>query len=198
VNIYERPRRKPPFYPLNYEDAGALKIVPAILFVQIDKFRKPTVAAPAATVEEKSFTRPLAAWHRFPGNRATLSSLCYISLMQVEKFKYIIWAKDLEGLVRFYQHVFDAEITHRSEVMAECSIAHGILAIHGGGEGERTWTGLTFQVSNLFEACDLISAEGGAVLRPPVDTPEEPAHLAMCVDPSGNEFMVTIARRKRA
>lgn len=116
--------------------------------------------------------------------------------MRVEKFKYIIWGKDLEGLVRFYQRVFAAETTHRSEVMAECLIAGGILAIHGGGDGERTWTGLTFQVDNLFEACDLIGAEGGAVLRPPVDTPEEPAHLAMCVDPSGNEFMVTIARRK--
>jgi lactoylglutathione lyase len=118
--------------------------------------------------------------------------------MRVEKFKYIIWATDLEGLVRFYQHVFAAEITHRSEVMAECLIAGGILAIHGGGEGKRTWTGLTFQVNDLFEACDLINAEKGTVLRPPVDTPEEPAHLAMCVDPSGNEFMVTIARRKRA
>src|SRR4030088_822031 len=120
------------------------------------------------------------------------------SPMRVEKFKYIIWAKDLEGLISFYQNVFAAEVRHQSEVMGECPIADGTLAIHGGGEGQRTWTGLTFQVDDLFEACDLISAEGGAVLRPPVDTPEEPAHLAMCVDPSGNEFMVTIARRQSA
>jgi predicted enzyme related to lactoylglutathione lyase len=31
-------------------------------------------------------------------------------------------------------------------------------------------------------------------LRPPVDTPEEPAHLAMCVDPDGNEIMITRRR----
>jgi lactoylglutathione lyase len=114
--------------------------------------------------------------------------------MRVEKFKYIIWAKDLPALIQFYQRVFAAEVTHQSEIMGECLISGGTLAIHGGGEGKRTWTGLTFQVDELFEACDLIQAEGGAVLRAPIDTPEEPAHLAMCVDPSGNEFMVTRVR----
>jgi lactoylglutathione lyase len=117
--------------------------------------------------------------------------------MRVEKFKYIIWAKDLPELIQFYQRVFAAEVVHQSEVMAECLISGGLLAIHGGGKGERTWTGLTFQVDKIFEACELIREAGGAVSRPPIDTPEEPAHLAMCVDPSGNEFMVTVSRASR-
>jgi lactoylglutathione lyase len=116
--------------------------------------------------------------------------------VRVEKLKYIIWAKDLAGAVRFYQEVFGAELTHASDVMAELVIAGGILGIHGGGEGRRTWTGLNFQVDDLFAACDALTTAGGQVLRPPLDTPEEPAHLAMCVDRDGNEIMIT--RRRMA
>ena len=115
--------------------------------------------------------------------------------MRVEKLKYVIWARDLSGAVTFYRQVFGAELAHESEVMAELVIAGGILGIHGGGEGRRTWTGLNFQVDDLFAACDAFKAAGGEVLRPPLDTPEEPAHLAMCVDPEGNEIMIT---RRRA
>jgi lactoylglutathione lyase len=114
--------------------------------------------------------------------------------VRVEKLKYIIWAKDLAGSVTFYRQVFGAEIVHQSDVMAELVIAGGILGIHGGGQGDRTWTGLNFQVDDLFAACDALTAAGGEVLRPPIGTPEEPAHLAMCVDPDGNEIMVTIRR----
>jgi len=114
--------------------------------------------------------------------------------VRVEKLKYIIWAKELSGAVAFYRRVFGAEVTHQSEVMAELVVAGGILGIHGGGQGQRTWTGLNFQVDDLFAACDALKAAGGEVLRPPVDTPEEPAHLAMCVDRDGNEIMITRQR----
>jgi len=49
-------------------------------------------------------------------------------------------------------------------------------------------------VGDLFAACDALHECGGTVLRPPIDTPEEPAHLAMCRDPEGNEIMLTRAR----
>lgn len=115
--------------------------------------------------------------------------------MQVERLKYIIWAADLERAVRFYCEVFDAQVTRQSEVMAELQIAGVPLAIHGGGEGKRTWTGLSFQVSDLFAGCDRLRQSGGTVLREPEDTPEEPAHLAMCADPEGNEIMLTRQRQ---
>ena len=114
--------------------------------------------------------------------------------MRVEKLKYIIWAADMGRAVRFYSEVFDAEVVRQSEVMAELSIAGSTLGIHSGGEGKRTWTGMTFQIADLFAGCDALRAAGGTVLRPPEDTPEEPAHLAMCADPEGNEIMLTRAR----
>ncbi len=114
--------------------------------------------------------------------------------MQVETLKYVIWAKDMDRAVRFYCEVFDARLARRSNVMAEVEIAGSLICIHGGGEGKRTWTGLSFQVGDLFAACDALKTAGGLVLREPEDTPEEPAHLAMCADPEGNEIMLTRRR----
>ncbi len=114
--------------------------------------------------------------------------------MHVEKLKYIIWAADLERAMRFYREVFGATVVRQSEVMADLEIAGVPLAIHGGGEGQRTWTGLSFQVADLFAGCDALRAAGGLVLREPEDTPEEPAHLAMCADTEGNEIMLTRRR----
>jgi predicted enzyme related to lactoylglutathione lyase len=116
--------------------------------------------------------------------------------MHVEKLKYIIWAADLPRAVRFYTTVFDAEIVRQSEIMAEVSVAGSLVGIHSGGEGKPTWTGLSFQVGDLFAACDALRAGGGVVLREPEDTPEEPAHLAMCRDPEGNEIMLTRPRKR--
>ncbi len=114
--------------------------------------------------------------------------------MRVEKLKYIIWAKEMDRAVRFYCEVFDARIARRSDVMAEVVVAESTIGIHSGGEGKRTWTGLSFQVGDLFAACDVLRDAGGLVLREPEDTPEEPAHLAMCADPEGNEIMLTRRR----
>ena len=116
--------------------------------------------------------------------------------MNVEKLKYLVWAQDMERAVRFYREVFDAEVVRQSDVMAELTIAGSTLGIHSGGEGKRTWTGLTFQIADLFAGCDALRTAGGSVLRPPEDTPEEPAHLAMCADPDGNEIMLTRQRHR--
>ena len=115
--------------------------------------------------------------------------------MHVDKLKYIIWAQDTNRAVQFYRDVFDAEIVRQSEIMAEIQIAGATIGIHSGGEGKRTWTGLAFQVEDLFATCAALKASGGTVLCEPEDTPEEPAHLAMCVDPEGNEIMVTVPRK---
>ena len=95
--------------------------------------------------------------------------------MRVEKLKYIIWAQGMDRAVRFYCDVFDAVIVRRSEVMAEIEVAGSII--------------------DLFAGCDALRAAGGTIIRPPEDTPEEPAHLAMCADPEGTEIMLTRARK---
>ncbi len=114
--------------------------------------------------------------------------------MHVEKLKYIIWAKDMARAVKFYREVFDAEITGQSDVLTEFVVAGSTIGIHSGGAGLLTWTGLSFQVKDLFGACTVVEAAGGTVLRPPKDTSDEPAHLATCTDTEANEFRLTKPR----
>lgn len=114
--------------------------------------------------------------------------------MRVEKVKYVLWAADWQRCLKFYRELFGGVVSFESEVWSEIVIAGAILGIHGGGEGKRTWTGLSFQLDDLREGIVRLSECGGALTREPNDTPEDPLHLAMCIDPEGNEFMMTQKR----
>ena len=116
--------------------------------------------------------------------------------MKVERAKYIIWAEEMQRAVNFYRDSFEARVIRQSEVISELEIAGAVIGIHGGGEGKRTWTGLSFQVPDVVEGAREVAAAGGQLLREPAsDAPGEPPHLAMCADTEGNEFM--LARRRR-
>ena len=115
--------------------------------------------------------------------------------MRVEKVKYVLWAADWQRCVKFYRELFGGEVTMESEVWSEVVVAGATIGIHGGGEGKRTWTGLSFQLDDLREGIRRLKECGGDLTSEPVDTPEDPLHLAMCIDPEGNEFMMT---RRRA
>ena len=69
--------------------------------------------------------------------------------MKIERAKYIIWAADMQRAVEFYRSTLEAAILRRSDVISEVEIAGAIIGIHGGGEGKRTWTGLSFQVADV-------------------------------------------------
>jgi lactoylglutathione lyase len=114
--------------------------------------------------------------------------------MNVERVKYVIWAANPRRAVRFYRDVFSAGVIKESEVISEVSVCGATIGIHGGGEGKRTWTGLSFQVPDVIAGAAEVVAAGGQLTREPQPEGNEPPHLAMCVDPEGNEFMLT---RKR-
>ena len=50
------------------------------------------------------------------------------------------------------------------------------------------------ELDDLREGIRRLAECGGALTREPNDTLEDPLHLAMCVDPEGNEFMLTQRR----
>jgi lactoylglutathione lyase len=115
--------------------------------------------------------------------------------MKVERVKYVIWAADPKRAVRFYRQVFGGEVLKESEVISEVSLCGATIGIHGGGEGKRTWTGLSFQVADVIAGAQEVVAAGGQLTRKPQPEGGEPPHLAMCVDTEGNEFMLTRKRR---
>jgi len=120
--------------------------------------------------------------------------LCHTRRMNVERLKYVIWAVDAGRAVDFYTKVFGGSVLKRNEIISEISVCGGVIAIHGGGEGGRTWTGLSFQVPDVIAGAAEIVAAGGQLVREPQPEDGEPPHLAMCVDTEGNEIMLT---RKR-
>jgi len=117
--------------------------------------------------------------------------------MIVERVKYIIWAADMARAVRFYCTLFGGRVVRQNPVIAEVEILGTCIGIHSGGEGRRTWTGLSFQVPDVVAGGREVVAAGGTLAREPESEDGGPPHLAMCVDPEGNEFMLS-RRRERA
>jgi lactoylglutathione lyase len=110
--------------------------------------------------------------------------------MLVERVKYVIWAADLARATAFYQHAFGAEVTRSNAHISELDLAGATLGIHGGGEGKRTWTGISIQVADVVAGAAEVVAHGGGLVREPQEEDGEAPHLAMCFDPDGNEFML--------
>ena len=115
--------------------------------------------------------------------------------MQVEQLKYTIWAADAARAAGFYQTAFGAEIVRQNPHITELAVGGGLIAIHGGGEGKTTWTGLTFQVADVVAGAADVVAAGGRCEREPQPEDGEPPHLAMCEDTDGNQIMLS---RKRS
>jgi lactoylglutathione lyase len=114
--------------------------------------------------------------------------------MRVERVKYVIWAADPNRAVQFYREVLGAEVVKESDVISEIIVCGATIGIHGGGEGKRTWTGLSFQVADVVAGGKEVVAGGGRLTREPEPEGDQPPHLAMCMDPEGNEFMLTRRR----
>lgn len=117
-------------------------------------------------------------------------------MLTVEKIKYTIWAADSNRAATFYQDVFGGEIIKQNPHITDIEIAGGIISIHSGGEGKKTWTGITLQVPDVIEGAAEVRAAGGQCPREPEPEDGEPPHLAMCIDTEGNEIMLTRDRSK--
>lgn len=114
--------------------------------------------------------------------------------MTVEKVKITLWAADSDRAVQFYQTCFGGKIVRQNPHITELEVCGAFIAIHGGGEGKRTWTGLTFQVDDVMSGYQSVIAAGGKCEKEPVPENGEPPHLAMCEDTDGNQLMLSRAR----
>ncbi len=110
--------------------------------------------------------------------------------MLVERVKYVIWAADLARATRFYQETFGAEVTRANSHISELDLAGAIIGIHGGGEGKRTWTGISIQVADVVAgAAEVVANGGGLVREPPKRTARH--RISRCASiTDGNEFML--------
>ena len=100
----------------------------------------------------------------------------------------------MDRAVKFWCDTFDGRLLKQNSVIAEVEIAGAVIGIHSGGEGKRTWTGISLQVADVITGARAVATAGGSLAKEPEPENGEPPHLAMCADPDGNEFMLT---RKR-
>ncbi len=87
--------------------------------------------------------------------------------MNVEAVKYIIWAADAERCAKFYVEVLGGEVIRQNPHVTEIKVCGSTIGIHGGGQGKRTWTGMSFQVPDVVVGAAEIVAAGGELTREP-------------------------------
>jgi len=114
--------------------------------------------------------------------------------MKIEKIKTTLWAANVARAVQFYESCFSGKVIRTNPHITELEIKGAHVAIHGGGEGKRTWTGLTFQVDDVISGYQAVMTAGGTCEKEPTPENGEPPHLAICEDTEGNQFMLSRAR----
>jgi predicted enzyme related to lactoylglutathione lyase len=110
--------------------------------------------------------------------------------MAVTKTYFMLMVADMDRSVAFYRDAFGIEPMFTSPDWSELTAAGAVVALHGGGTGAATRTGLGFEVDDLQAACDAVVAAGGTILMPPSDRPGEPIRLAEAQDTEGNSFSI--------
>ena len=111
--------------------------------------------------------------------------------MKLQKIKYLLLAQDMQRALQFYHAVFGLAATVESDFWSEMAFGDSIVALHGGGDGTRNSTDMSFQVDDIVAACRLIRDNGGRIISQPDKRPEEPIVLGVFADTEGNEVMLT-------
>lgn len=105
--------------------------------------------------------------------------------------KFLIFVRYMNRTVAFYRDVIGLEVETSSPYWSELTFGTAIIALHGGGDGSFTETGLSFTVEEIYTACEVIVEGGGSIRSQPEDRGEEGIYLAMLTDTENNGFMVS-------
>jgi predicted enzyme related to lactoylglutathione lyase len=110
--------------------------------------------------------------------------------MPVTKTYVMLMVADMARALRFYTDAFDASVSFDSAHWSEFTVAGATIALHSGGSGADTQTGLGFEVDDLDAAIQQASDAGGRVTSPIRDRPDEGIRIAEIADTEGNRLSV--------
>jgi lactoylglutathione lyase len=113
----------------------------------------------------------------------------------VRKAYFIFGVADMDRAVRFYTQAFGASVVFSSAEWSEVTVAGATVALHPGGDGTETATGLGFEVDDLDVGLRQVTGAGGRVTSPARDRPAERIRLAQVADTEGNLLTVGEGRR---
>ncbi len=111
--------------------------------------------------------------------------------MKPEKVKFMLLAANMKRAVAFYRDVIGLEEIFVSDFWTELRHGDAIIALHGGHDGSRNATGLSFQYADVFDLTAKIEQAGATILQAPTQREGEPILLGIFRDPEGNEVFIT-------
>jgi predicted enzyme related to lactoylglutathione lyase len=114
-----------------------------------------------------------------------------VAASAVRKTYFMMMVVDMNRALRFYAEGFGAAVSFTSPYWSEFSVAGATIALHAGGDGVETPTGLGFEVDDLDAAIAQAITVGGRVMSPARDRPAERIRLAELADSEGN--VITVA-----
>jgi predicted enzyme related to lactoylglutathione lyase len=109
----------------------------------------------------------------------------------VEKTYVMLMVADMTRALRFYTEAFAVTVVISSPYWSEFTVAGSHIALHPGGSGNETRTGLGFEVTDLDAALQRATEVGGRITSPPRERPEERIRVAELADTEGN--LITVA-----
>ena len=109
----------------------------------------------------------------------------------VEKTYVMLMVADMTRALRFYTEAFAVTGVISSPHWSEFILAGTNIALHPGGGGNDTRTGLGFEVNDLDAALQRAIEAGGRIKSPPRERPEEQIRVAELADTEGN--LITVA-----
>ena len=109
----------------------------------------------------------------------------------VDKTYVMLMVADMTRAMRFYTEAFAVNVGLSSPYWSEFTVAGTNIALHPGGSGSETRTGLGFEVKDLDAALQRATEVGGRITSPPRNRPEERIRVAELADTEGN--LITVA-----
>ena len=109
----------------------------------------------------------------------------------VDKTYVMLMVADMTRAMRFYTDAFAVNVGISSPYWSEFTVAGTNIALHPGGRGSETRTGLGFEVKDLDAALQRATEVGGCITSPPRNRPEERIRVAELADTEGN--LITVA-----
>lgn len=109
----------------------------------------------------------------------------------VDKTYVMLMVADMTRAMRFYTEAFAVNVGLSSPYWSEFTVAGTNIALHPGGSGSETRTGLGFEVQDLDAALQRATEVGGRITSPPRNRPEERIRVAELADTEGN--LITVA-----
>src|SRR3954471_22881332 len=118
-----------------------------------------------------------------------------MAAIHVRKTYFIVAVADMDRAVRFYAETFGASVVFSSAEWSEVTVTGATIALHPGGDGTETATGLGFEVDDLDGALRELTRAGGRVASPARDRPGERIRLAQVANTEDTLLTVAEARR---